>query len=157
MNFLRAVDIILKLENGYNLDPRDPGGATKFGISKKSYASLDIENLTREAAIDIYKKDYWDKYLIEKLPDFFRLTFFDCCVNQGGPTAVRILQLILTVKVDGVIGQQTIDRMSVFSAGKVLNDFTMARCQRYINDPNYSKFGAGWLKRLLEITLQGAD
>src|SRR5690606_2973445 len=60
--FLHAVEVVLEHEGGYVHDPHDPGGETKFGISKRQYPDLDIANLTREQAIEIYRRDWWDKY-----------------------------------------------------------------------------------------------
>ena len=51
--FLKAVEMVLAHEGGYSCDPQDPGGETKFGISKKSYPNLDIEHLSRDEAIEI--------------------------------------------------------------------------------------------------------
>src|SRR5690606_28008981 len=52
--FRRAVEVVLKHEGGYVNNPSDPGGETKYGISKRSYPELDIANLTQEDAIAIY-------------------------------------------------------------------------------------------------------
>src|SRR6185312_16903801 len=58
--FLPAFKIVVGIEGGYSNDPRDPGGETKFGISKNAYPNLDIASLTLEQAQQIYLRDYWD-------------------------------------------------------------------------------------------------
>lgn len=70
-------------------DPQDPGGETNFGICKKSYPELDIKNLTKEQAITIYKRDYWDKLHCDGYTNVrFRWKLFDIAVNQGVGTAM---------------------------------------------------------------------
>lgn len=59
--FDRFFKDILKHEGGYVNDPDDAGGETKYGISKRSYPSLDIAKLTKEEAKVIYYYDYWLK------------------------------------------------------------------------------------------------
>lgn len=41
--FLKAFEKIIYHEGGYVNHPSDPGGATKYGISKHSYPNLDIK------------------------------------------------------------------------------------------------------------------
>ena len=53
MTFEEAVKSVLKHEGGYVNDPKDPGGETNFGISKRAFPDLDIKNLTEEDAIEI--------------------------------------------------------------------------------------------------------
>ena len=67
-NYLACIEVVLKSEGGYVNDPHDPGGETNFGISKRAYPSVDIKHLTKEGAIAIYKKDYWDKIKGDDLP-----------------------------------------------------------------------------------------
>jgi len=57
-NFERCIAFVLRHEGGYVNDPRDPGGETKYGISKRAYPGLDIKNLTEEQAKEIYRQDY---------------------------------------------------------------------------------------------------
>ena len=65
-DFLKAVnDLIDNWEGGYVDDPADPGGRTKYGISQRSYPDLDVRNLTKDNAIDIYWRDFWDKYRLD--------------------------------------------------------------------------------------------
>ena len=49
-------------------DSRDPGGETKFGISKRAHPDLDIANLTRDQAGAVYRRDYWDRLRCFDLP-----------------------------------------------------------------------------------------
>jgi hypothetical protein len=60
-HFERAVAFVLRHEGGYVNDPRDPGGETKYGISKRAYPRLDIKGLTEADAKEIYRRDYWEK------------------------------------------------------------------------------------------------
>ena len=68
--FDEIIEITLHHEGGYVHDPKDLGGETNFGIAKRFYPDVDIKNLTKEGAKDIYKKDYWDKNKVDELIDF---------------------------------------------------------------------------------------
>lgn len=157
MIFEDAVKLILKHEGGYVFDEADPGGETNFGISKASYPHLDIKELTIEQAIEIYKNDFWDKYQVESLPALLRLTFFDCCVNQGPTWTIKSLQLMLMVEDDGVLGPKTISAMSSFRPIDIFEVFTMKRFNRYSKNSNWSRYGIGWFKRLIDITVRSFD
>ena len=65
--FERAIDKTLAWEGGYVNDPKDPGGETKYGISKRAHPDVDIKNLSREKACAIYKKHYWDPVLADNI------------------------------------------------------------------------------------------
>lgn len=82
-NFERSIAFVLRHEGGYVNDPRDPGGETKFGISKRAYPALDIKSITEEQAKGIYKRDYWDKAGCGALDWPLCLVHFDACVNLG--------------------------------------------------------------------------
>lgn len=69
MNFDEAFERTLGHEDGYVDDPRDPGGETKWGISKRSYPHLDIKNLTQDQAKGIYRTDFWNRINADRLPD----------------------------------------------------------------------------------------
>jgi len=68
MKFEDAFERLLGHEGGYIDNPKDPGGETNWGISKRSYPTVDIKNLTRWAAMDIYRRAFWDPVHGEKLP-----------------------------------------------------------------------------------------
>lgn len=66
----------------YENDPDDPGGATKFGIDKRSHPTEDIRNLTKARALEIYW-DEWNRNGCESKGSPFAEVFFNCAVNMG--------------------------------------------------------------------------
>lgn len=108
MTFDEAFRILIGHEGGYVNDPRDPGGETKFGISKRAYPNEDIRNLTIERARAIYYRDYWIRSGCERAPEAMRFDLFDTAVNSGLSRAVRLLQLAAGVEDDGEIGPVTL-------------------------------------------------
>ena len=81
-SFDEIIELTLEHEGGYVHDPKDLGGETNFGIAKRFYPDVDIKNLTKDQAKDIYKRDYWDKNKVDDLPENLKHIFFDMCVNQ---------------------------------------------------------------------------
>ena len=107
------IEVVLHHEGGYVNDPKDPGGETNFGIAKRSHPDVDIKNLTKDEAKEIYKEHYWDGNKVESLPKELRHIYFDMCVNQGKSRGVKILQRAANakgagLKVDGGLGPKTI-------------------------------------------------
>lgn len=70
-------------KGGYTKDPKDPGGETKYGISKRAHPELDIENLTPEQALRIYLNDYWFPSGADDLPYPACLIVFDTAFLCG--------------------------------------------------------------------------
>ena len=90
-DFDKALKFVLKWEGGYSNDPRDPGGETKFGISKRSYPELDISKLTLKQAKEIYYQNYWLKAGCDDLPYPFNIVVFDTAVNMGRSRAIKFI------------------------------------------------------------------
>jgi lysozyme family protein len=156
MDFKKCVGIVIEREGGDKVvnDPDDPGGLTRFGISKASYPELDIANLTREDAERIYRRDYWDKLRCDELPETIRLFLFDSAVNQGCFGAVKTLQRSLGVQADGVIGPQTLGAMKRMDAKELVSSFMTERALAYSRMKGFDKYGKGWYRRLFSITLE---
>lgn len=68
---------------GYTNDPHDPGGETKWGISKRSYPNIDIKTLTLEEAKMLYKANYWNPLNCDLLDYPLALALMDSAVNCG--------------------------------------------------------------------------
>lgn len=87
--FDRIMKIVFRHEGGYVNDPDDLGGETNFGITKRRYPNLDIKNLTKEEAKQIYYKDFWLPMKMERFKDNINLALnvFDMAVNAGKQNA----------------------------------------------------------------------
>jgi lysozyme family protein len=149
-NFNEAFKVIIGEEGGYINDPRDLGGETKYGISKRSYPNENIKDMTLERARVIYRVNYWDKVRGGDLPFEWALAVFDCAVNQGPGVAIRLMQDALGVLVDGTIGPRTI------AAAKTADDRKLARfyalrALRYTKTDTFNVFGYGWMTRLFAV------
>jgi len=158
--FNRQVEIIFRHEGGYVNDPNDPGGETKFGISKRSYPGLDIKNLSKEKAKEIYWNDFYQKMKIGHIADEdISLQMFDFGVNAGG-NAVKTMQKVLGLKQDGVIGNDTLNTVNSYpDQAKLHNLFVDARVQYYKTlaekRPASTKYLDGWLNRVFSTTIAG--
>ena len=158
VNFDEIIEVVLHHEGGYVNDPKDPGGETNFGIAKRSHPDVDIKNLTKDGAKEIYKEHYWDKNKVEDLPANLRHIYFDMCVNQGKGRAVKILQRAANAKgadlvVDGGLGPKTIH--SIRSNDVELERVRAYRVKYYADlvtrKPDLEKFYFGWFRRALEV------
>src|SRR5688572_29175746 len=95
------INRILSHEGGYVNDPRDPGGETQWGISKRTYPTVNIKALTRDQAIALYKRDFWDASKAAQLPPAVGFQLLDAAVNSGIAQATRWLQRAARVADDG--------------------------------------------------------
>ena len=155
-SFKEIIKKVLEHEGGYVNDPKDLGGETKYGITKRFYPDVDIKNLTIEQAVEIYKKDYWDKNKVESLPQNLWHIYFDMCVNMGKRTAVKVLQRAAVnkgrdIEVDGGLGPMTIGALK----GVELDRVRAFRVKYYVDlitaRPEQEKFYLGWFRRATEV------
>ena len=156
VEFDDIIEVVLHHEGGYVNDPDDPGGETNFGIAKRSHPDVDIANLTKDGAKEIYKEHYWDRNKVESLSEDLRHIYFDMCVNQGRGRAVKIMQRAANakgadLKVDGGMGPKTIAAMD----GVELDRVRAYRIKYYADlvtrKPDLEKFYFGWFRRGLEV------
>ena len=155
-NFDDIIEVVLHHEGGYVNDPKDPGGETNFGIAKRSHPDVDIKNLTKDGAKEIYKEVYWDKNKVESLPKDLRHIYFDMCVNQGKGRAVKILQQAANakgagLKVDGGLGPKTIGAMKGVELQRVRAYRVKYYADLVTRKPDLEKFYFGWFRRALEV------
>ncbi len=158
VEFDDIIEVVLHHEGGYVNDPKDPGGETNFGIAKRSHPDVDIANLTKEGAKEIYKEVYWDGNKVEELPEELRHIYFDMCVNQGKGRAVKILQQAVNakggdLKVDGGLGPMTLK--AILKSNLELDRVRAYRVKYYADlvtrKPDLEKFYFGWFRRALEV------
>jgi lysozyme family protein len=152
-----AINKILENEGGYVKDPRDNGGETKFGISKRSYPKLDIKNLTLEEAKTLYYRDFWASQMYEQINSYkVAEKVFDLAVNVGSNKAHIILQRALRavgnpVKEDGILGKITLAAINASDEAVLLSALRSEAAGYYRNivtkNASQNRFINGWLKR----------
>lgn len=153
--FDSAFENVVGIEGGYVNDPDDPGGETKYGISKRSYPHLDIKNLTLAQAKAIYYNDYWIAAKCDWLPEPLNVYVFDAAVNQGLSTAIKLLQETVGVPADGVFGNQTKRAVAAAEPKELADLYAATRAMRYVNTNKFNKYGKGWFKRLFNLARKG--
>lgn len=149
-NFRSAVEIVLMHEGGYVKHPKDPGGETNYGISKRAYPTADIKDLTRDGAIAIYHRDFWTPLKCDSLPFGVALVLFDFGVNAGKGAAVKAIQRAANARPDGVLGPATIAAINAMHKNAVIEALTTERILYYTKLNNWGTFGKGWLRRSIE-------
>ena len=82
-SFDNVMQHIFKEEGGYVADDGNTGQPANFGINQKANPDIDVKNLTKEKAQQIYKKRYWDKIGADKLSPAMQIAAMDAAVNQG--------------------------------------------------------------------------
>lgn len=148
--FEQCFDKLMGHEGGYVNNPKDPGGETNWGISKRSYPQIDIKNLSREGAKAIYKTDYWDRAQCDRLPPTLAYLLFDCAVNSGIGQAVRFLQRAVGVADDGQIGPLTLAAVQRLDQESLCAKFLGQRLDFMTRLSTWDVFGKGWARRMAD-------
>lgn len=158
MNFNQCFDKVIGHEGGYINDPKDPGGETNWGISKRAYPHLDIKKLTKADAKKIYYMDYWLKAGCNLLPSELSYPVFDAAVNQGIKSAIIFLQKSIGSDPDGLIGENTRNKINQIARNpeklqKVKRDMLTERTLQYTKTKNFDRYGRGWIRRVLDVAM----
>ena len=153
-----VIAFVLQMEGGYVWNRNDPGGETNWGISKRSYPNVDIKNLTRQGAIDLYERDFWRGGkcdVVNETHPLLALAHMDWCVNHGVGGSAAFLQRAVGAMADGDIGPKTIGAVracdELSAVAYYLNDrakWYHRRCQQL---PSQKEFLPGWLARLRHL------
>lgn len=119
-------------DGGYTNDPDDPGGETKWGISKKAHPDLDIETLTLPEALDIYWNEYWQPAGCEDMELPMAVAVFDTAVNCGVSKAVAWEEDSFTYK------ELLAKRVNYYAS--------LVR-----HKPALNKYYKGWINRIVDL------
>jgi lysozyme family protein len=148
MTFDEAFERLIGHEGVYVHDLRDPGGETKYGVSKRSYPGENIRDLTLDRAKLIYRRDYWGPAGCDAAPDGLKFDLFDMAVNAGVGKAIKTLQRAAGQVDDGIIGPRTIHAISSMPSARLVARFNGHRLEHMTSLPHWDRFGRGWAKRL---------
>ena len=161
--FSEALEVILHHEGGYVNHPKDPGGETNLGVTKRVYEEFggtkDMKELTKEDVEPIYKKNYWDRVKGDDLPEGLDLCIFDFAVNAGPGRAAKFLQKLIGVTQDGGIGPQTLGALQSaigedvrIQTREMIEKYQSMRQEYYESLSTFETFGRGWTRRVDEVT-----
>jgi len=170
--FKNSFPIIERNEGGYANDPKDNGGETYCGISRKSFprwsgwSFIDtqvkpIKNNTffknLNANVEhFYLLNFWDKMQLGNMGQTLANQLLDYGVNSGKNKAIKSLQIALNkngfnLVEDGIIGRKTLNAV-YHSDNDLLADSVLGQRVSFIDrlSKRQPHFAKGW-KRRLEI------
>ncbi|RJX20443.1 MAG: hypothetical protein C4570_03790 [Ammonifex sp.] len=164
--FELAARQVIGYEGGYVWNAKDPGGETKYGISRRTHPNLDIKNLTEPQAREIYRGEYWDPLQLDRLPFPVALVTFDGAVNQGPGRVTQLLQVALNrlggapIAVDGDLGGQTRKKIMAMGMYDHERNYHIAQAELWrriwhyqmiaVNPANLT-FLRGWIARAADL------
>lgn len=172
-DFEKYKNTILEVEGGYQADPDDPGNynslgelvGTNHGISARFYERVlgyppsvsDMKAITKDLALKLYKKYYWDPLLADYInSQAVAETFVDHGINAGKRTAIKIMQRVLNenfytnLQVDGIMGNQTLRAINSSPEKELFDLYNQARINYYMSIGN-GKWIRGWINRVNRI------
>ncbi|MCB8820043.1 glycoside hydrolase family 108 protein [Microvirga rosea] len=158
-SFKQALVQVLAHEGGFVLHPVDPGGATHYGITRQTLSQArgrpasidDVRRLTRDEAAAIYRRFYWDKVRGDDLSPGLDLAVFDLAVNSGPGRAALMLQEVVGVVPDGIIGPRTLEAARDASPSDLIRGLTRKRLAFLSGLATWPVFGRGWRRRVLAV------
>lgn len=185
-SFKIAQDGVHNKEGVYTEDPEDKGNwtlneigagellGTKFGIAAPTLVDYyqrndlgrptkeDMENLTYNLALKIYKKDYWEA---QKLQNFksqsLANVLYDGCVNQGPTATLNILnESLRDVNIDSTninnwrefhdVLIDEVNELPLRKTKKLFITIKKKRLEKY--QKGKARYQKGWKNRLKAIT-----
>lgn len=157
--------LILKWEGGFANDPADAGGATMKGVTITTYKLYraskgvlsttidDLKAISDEDWTNVLKTMYWDKWQADKINNQSIANILVDWVWASGVYGIKIPQVILGVKQDGIVGAITLSAVNNYPDRKELFDKIVDERKLFIDRicasrPANQKFKKGWLNRL---------
>ena len=162
-NFRPSLEKVLKHEGGWSNHRFDPGGATMRGVTLRTYRSYyghktkhDLKNISQSELEHIYKKGYWDKCNCDSLPSGIDYAVFDFGINSGPRRACKMLQKVVGVKQDGIIGPITLKAIRHYKPSIVIKALTNSRMSWLHRLSSWRFFGKGWSRRVAKVGFDAA-
>ena len=161
-NFEHCLKMLLHHEGGFVNHPKDPGGMTNLGVTKKVYdawigresTEAEMRALTPADVGPIYKKNYWDKVRGDDLPAGVDWAAFDWAVNSGAGRPAKAIQRIVGATQDGAIGPKTLQAVMDMEPEKIVEGVYDIRQKFYESLKTFDTFGRGWTRRNQETLNQ---
>jgi lysozyme family protein len=141
-----SISKTLTYEGGYTNDPRDPGGATNWGITiadarmywKYDASPSDVKAMPKSVAIDIYRSKYWAKMDCDNRPAGVDLVEFDFGVNSGVSRSLKYRAAMPKLEPAAYVKEFCKRRLSFLKSLKT-----------------FVTFGKGWTRRVIDVEVTG--
>jgi lysozyme family protein len=166
-----SIQKTIKNEGGYQNMPEDTGNwlnginyGTKWGITPHTLQAYFpallsdpncVLNLDMTTALSCYRQGYWKQHYSEINDQNMADKLFDMGVLFGVGTAVKMLQLSLSlpgkivVAPDGAFGPNTLAATNDHGNVETYRSVLLRHCVDIVNqNPNDTKFLNGWIARI---------
>lgn len=153
---------ILSWEGGYANVSGDSGGPTMKGVTIGTFRKVfgqnktveDLKNITDDQWLTIFKQYYWDKWKADEINSQSIANLLVDWVWGSGVHGIKNTQKILGVKIDGIVGKQTLGAINNYPNEHELFDRLWKEREDYFNriaKGEKKKFLNGWMNRLRGI------
>lgn len=167
-DFTTALARALKWEGGYQRSKEDKGNynskkqlvGTNHGIAAFVYetwigrppTTKDMREMPMTNAAQIYKGLFWTRIRGDEIANqFVADIFFDGHVNHG-TQGIRLMQRVLGVVVDGIVGPKTLAAINARDPQTLYAQYRQVRRDFYhsivARNPTQKVFLTGWLRRI---------
>lgn len=159
--FDRFIERVLTHEGGYVNHPRDPGGATRYGVTQRTLDRIrqanpgmglpkSVRDLSRDQAKLCYRIAYWQPIKGDQLPQQFAFQLLDAYVNTSPETVIRWAQRAAGVADDGKLGPITLAALHATDPADLVLRFMAERMLYVTGLSTWPDFGRGWARRWAE-------
>ena len=179
MNYTQAFNLLMSLEfnspkNALHKNPNEKGltfmgiyeaanpkwqgwgqvraAINAYGDLKKASIALYNDDALVNLVANFYKKTYWDALSLDDVDSQLKANELFCfAVNVGTKSAVRVLQNMLGLTIDGIMGANTLKALKAYDTVAFDSDFDRAEIAYYRNlirkNPRLGVYEQGWENR----------
>lgn len=166
----KLAPLILKWEGLFVHDPADAGGPTHMGVTLKRLIEsefdknkdglvniADLKALNEHDVIYCFLKPfYWDRWQADHIRNQSIANLLVDWVWMSGKAGINIPQKVLGVKVDGMVGNQTLQAVNEHPNPELLYEKLKSERKSFIERicnarPANNRFRKGWLNRLADF------
>jgi len=143
----------------------DGAGRTCAGITEVNYPSwpgwslidhgerLDAPQLL-DLIKDFYRREFWGPLQCDQMPARIAILVFGFCVNFGLSNGIKVLQNVVMVNPDGMIGAKTIAAIRNADQNRLDMRLMGAQLAYYRRCKGWKVFGDVWVDRVITMMEQ---
>ncbi len=136
----------------YHVTPSDPGGITAWAVTQGIWRAwlsvhpapwgVSVASATKDQLAEILHAWFYQPTGGDRLPAPLALMMFDFGVCGGPGTAVRLLQALVHVPADGILGPQTVGGLGDYRLSSLLDALHGRIANHLLTCDGYETFGA---------------